>query len=53
LGAFVELAAILDGRLRPETAPQIADRVQTITTVDDAREYLVEVAARLRAAGVQ
>jgi phospholipase C len=53
MGAFVELAAIVDGRLRPDAQTQIADGVQAIQTVDQATAYLLDVATRLRAAGVR
>jgi phospholipase C len=53
LGAFVELAAIVDGRLQPEARAQIAGRVQAIQTVSQATAYLMDVATRLAAAGVR
>jgi phospholipase C len=52
LRAFVQLAATLDARLRPEQLPRLADRVHAVQTVRHARDYLMEVAARLRAAGL-
>jgi hypothetical protein len=53
LGAFVELAAIVDTRLRPQAQAEIAGRVQGIQTADQAGEYLMDVATRLEAAGVE
>jgi phospholipase C len=53
LGAFVELAAIVDARLRPDAQTQIADRVLAIETEEQAAAYLMDVATRLRAAGVE
>jgi len=52
LRAFVELAAIQDGRLRPDRARAAVDRARAATTVEAARAYLAEVAERLRAAGL-
>jgi phospholipase C len=52
LRAFVQLAAIQDARLRPELRPLAAERTQAVRTAGQAREYLVEVAARLRAVGL-
>jgi phospholipase C len=49
---FVELAAIQHARLEPHARSRIADRVQAITTKGEACEYLVEVAAKLEAAGL-
>jgi phospholipase C len=50
--AFVEIAAIQDARLQPERRGQIAERMRAVATMSDARDYLVEVATRLRAAGL-
>jgi phospholipase C len=52
LRGFVQLAAIQEARLEPPLRTRVADRVQAITTKGEACEYLVEVAAKLRAAGV-
>ncbi len=52
LQAFVQLAAIQDARLRPDLRRRIADRARATETMGQAREYLVEVAARLRAVGL-
>jgi phospholipase C len=52
LRAFVELAAIQDCRLRPELREEIVARARTIHTVAEAREYVVDVAARLEAVGL-
>jgi phospholipase C len=52
LGSFVELAAIVDIRLRPDARAQIESHARAIQTVERARGYLVEVATRLRAHGI-
>ena len=52
LRGFVQLAAIQEARLDPPARSRIADRAQAVTTKRDACEYLVEVAAKLRAAGL-
>jgi phospholipase C len=52
LQAFVELAAIQDCRLRPEARDRIVLRARAIHTVGQAREYVVEVGARLEAIGL-
>jgi phospholipase C len=52
LRGFVQLAAIQEARLEPQVRTRIADRVQAVTTKGEACEYLVEVAAKLRAAGL-
>jgi phospholipase C len=52
LRAFVQLAAIQDGRLRPEVRPMTAERIQAVQTAGQARGYLAEVAGRLRAVGL-
>jgi phospholipase C len=52
LRGFVQLAAIQQARLEPPARSRIANRMQAITTKGDAVRYLVEVAAKLRAAGL-
>jgi phospholipase C len=52
LQAFVQLAAIQDARLQPDLRARIPHLVRAVTTVQEAREYLVAVATRLRAAGL-
>ncbi len=52
LRAFVQLAAIQDARLRPEVRALTAERTQAVRTAGQARGYLAEVAARLRAVGL-
>jgi phospholipase C len=52
LRGFVQLAAIQEARLEPPARSRIADRIRTITTKGDAVRFLVEVAAKLRAAGL-
>jgi phospholipase C len=52
LRGFVQLAAIQEARLEPQARTRIADRARAVTTRRDACEYLVEVAAKLRAAGL-
>jgi phospholipase C len=51
LRGFVQLAAIHEARLEPQAKFEIADRAQAITTKAEASVYLVEVAAKMRAAG--
>jgi len=48
----VQLAASKQARLEPQVRTRIADRVLAVTTNGEACEYLVEVAAKLRAAGL-
>ena len=50
--AFVELAAIVDARLQPERGAWIGERMRAVTTLGAARDYLVEVATKLRVAGL-
>ena len=52
LRGFVQLAAIQEARLEPHARSRIADRAQAVTTKREACEYLVEVAAKLQAAGL-
>jgi phospholipase C len=52
LRGFVELAAIVEARLEPHATARIVEQAQAITTKADASAYLVKVAAKLRAAGV-
>ncbi len=52
LRGFVELAAIQEARLERDNRFHIAERAQAITTKGAASAYLVEVAAKLRAAGL-
>jgi len=52
LRGFIQLAAILDARVRPDRRVGIADRTRAVQTQGEAREYLVEVATRLRAVGL-
>ena len=50
--AFVELAAIQDARLQPHWRAEIAERMSAVDTMGEARDYLVDVATRLQAAGI-
>jgi phospholipase C len=53
LRGFVQTASILDARLRPELRTHLlATQTRVIATVGQAREYLVDVATRLRAIGL-
>jgi phospholipase C len=49
---FVELAAIHEARLEPHARPRNLARAEAVTTMGAAREYLLEVALKLRGAGI-
>jgi phospholipase C len=52
LRGFVQVAAIQQARLEPHARSRIANRAQALTTKRQAADYLVRVAAKLRAAGL-
>ena len=53
LRGFVQTASIVDARLRPELRTHLlAERTRLVDTVGQAREYLVDVATRLRTVGL-
>jgi phospholipase C len=47
---FVETAAIMDARLHPDQRERVARELQAIHTLGEARTYVAEVTAQLRAA---
>jgi phospholipase C len=49
LRGFVEIAAIQDLHLHPHERERVQQRVRSIRTLGDARDYLAEVAAQLPA----
>jgi phospholipase C len=52
LSAFVQLAAIQEARLEPHAEARVAARARAVTTRGEAVEYLADVSAKLRAAGL-